>query len=133
MRAVVRVGHEAADMESTERSDALLIGGGDPPPEPPAHAVAGDRDRAAADLLEPVEVGAAVADDPLGRQLADQRHDAFEDAPALLGIGKAVEVDHRRAAGPVEDVGREHHVALSRDPIGHPLDLRAQAERIDCE
>ena len=76
--AVVIVGDEAADVEAAQGRDALGVGGGDPPADPPAHAVAGDRDRAGVDLLEPVEIGAAVADDLLGRQAAYQRHDPSE-------------------------------------------------------
>ena len=130
MGAVGIVAHEPADVKAPERGDAFRVRGGDAPADSPAHAVAGDRDRAAADLLQPVEVGTAVADDSLRRQLADQRHDSREHCGALLGIAKTVERDHRRAAGTVEDVGRENHEAPGRDPVGHLLDLRTQTVRI---
>jgi hypothetical protein len=33
----------------------------------------------------------------------------------------------------IEDVRREHRVALRREPVGHPLDLRPQAEGVHVE
>jgi hypothetical protein len=58
--AVIGVDHRAADVDTGQGRDPLRVGGGDAPGDPTAHAVAGDRDRPAADLLEPVEVGAAA-------------------------------------------------------------------------
>jgi hypothetical protein len=125
--AVLVVGRQPPDVKAAQRRDPIRVGRGDAPTDPPAHAVARDRERAAGRLLEPVEVGATVADDPLGRQLADQRHGLGKQPSLLLGVAQTVERDDGCATGPVEEVGGEDHVAAVGDPVGHPFDLRPQA------
>ena len=136
VRAVRRVGGEPGRVERGGGRDVAGLVGGGAQRQRPAHAVAGDADRAVGDLV----VGSAGSRgrrprraSPLGGERLHPRDRSLEQRAAGVRVLQRRGVDQRRPALPVEHVRDQDDVPLRGDPVGHLLEPRPRTEGVHVE